>query len=81
MAGEFRGEASKLLYPVDYSVNEYSFFEAGGCRATRVASTFVRRTWPGPEGSNLTLDVRRSERCGYEYGFQRGLEKLDVDPR
>ncbi len=34
---------------------------------------FGRRIWPGPGGSNLSLDVWRSGGCGYETRWAVGL--------
>jgi len=51
------------------SDHEYPSFGAGGRGAASVGksvSMFTRRTWPGPGGSNLSLDVQRSRGCGYE---------------
>ena len=67
---ESLGEASKIVRIPQSSNRDYPSLKAGGRGATfvgRLWTAFVRRTWPDPGGSNLSLGVRRLRGCGYEY--------------
>jgi len=66
---ESLGEASKIIGAPQPSDRDYPSLRAGGRGATfvgRLWTAFARRTWPGPGGSNLSLDVQRLRGCGYE---------------
>jgi hypothetical protein len=66
---ESLGEASKIVRIPQSSNRDYPSLGAGGRGATfvgRLWTAFTRRTWSGPGGSNLSLDVQRLRGCGYE---------------
>ncbi len=54
------GETSKIARTPQSSDRDYPSFGAGGRGAVfvgRLLTAFIRQTWPGPGGSNLSLDV------------------------
>jgi len=64
--------------------SDYPSLGAGGHRATSVGKLspmLIRRTWPGPGGSNLSLDVQRSRGCGYECRAWGVWRILGVEPQ
>jgi hypothetical protein len=66
---ESLGEASKIVRIPQSANRDYPSLGAGGRGAAfvgRLWTAFARRTWPGPGGSNLSLDVQRLRGCGYE---------------